>query len=710
VETVEEEKLGQYGRENRRFWRCLTGREGAGTVAEAGPAQEDEEYEQAIVEASCVYQVDVATEELVPLEEGWGQPPRHCLLSQELVLVFDFGSEVYVYNGKNAPFEARKAGARLAQELWGGGWDYRECAINPALGKLGSLRVEERPDWTVLGRINSCMETVLFREKFTDWPDKTRLIGTKVGGLVGKKDEVVVDVNVTPAWAWADLAGVSGASLAEQEVEEPDLELEGSHLGRGRGYYDEVERRKYEISTLGVSAWHVEEASSVELGESWTGQFHSGDTYVIRWNYKVALTGRALKGGASKHSAVGRERCAYFFWQGAESKTALQGASALQTVELDSEKGPQLRVAEGREHAAFLQLWNGSMTIYSGRRCAPPSSSWRMFVVQGEMSEEIFLREVSCCQSSLRARGVFLILSSQSGRLFLWLGRVSAPHQSEAGRARCRAWSSAPPSELGVRAVKAMEVVEQGEETKEFWAAVGQTKGDSRLEAGDSRLEATPRMFHCTSVLGSFEVTEVRPDWVNTGRVCSLLHSQARLYSAEQPALFMFDCGTVLYLWQGWEAACESEESNPNPLIPGTGSGGVRWHAERRAAMGTLLEYRRARYGNPVPRAELVWAGHEPRQFIHMFPMWEEKPEVAACNQQAVGDSDLETSYSALSRTEYTWEELEVRPLPPGVDPARIETYLSHTAFQEKFSMTKSEYAACPRWKQIDMKKDAGLF
>ena len=53
---------------------------------------------------------------------------------------------------------------------------------------LSHPRVTERPDWTILGRINSCMETILFREKFTDWPDKSRLIGSMVGAAAGKKE------------------------------------------------------------------------------------------------------------------------------------------------------------------------------------------------------------------------------------------------------------------------------------------------------------------------------------------------------------------------------------------------------------------------------------------------------------------------------------------------------------------------------------------
>ena len=49
---------------------------------------------------------------------------------------------------------------------------------------------------------------------------------------------------------------------------------------------------------------------------------------------------------------------------------------------------------------------------------------------------------------------------------------------------------------------------------------------------------------------------------------------------------------------------------------------------------------------------------------------------------KAVSSADLEATFSLLSRTSYSWEELQQRPLPHGVDPARIEAYLDTLAFQ----------------------------
>ena len=41
---------------------------------------------------------------------------------------------------------------------------------------------------------------------------------------------------------------------------------------------------------MDVTTWHVSEYETVELSD-FNGNFHVQDTYVIRWKYKVSLTG-----------------------------------------------------------------------------------------------------------------------------------------------------------------------------------------------------------------------------------------------------------------------------------------------------------------------------------------------------------------------------------------------------------------------------------
>ena len=38
------------------------------------------------------------------------------------------------------------------------------------------MKSSSRPEWCMIAKVNQNMETVLFKEKFSDWPDATKLI------------------------------------------------------------------------------------------------------------------------------------------------------------------------------------------------------------------------------------------------------------------------------------------------------------------------------------------------------------------------------------------------------------------------------------------------------------------------------------------------------------------------------------------------------
>lgn len=79
-----------------------------------------------------------------------------CMLQ---VLVFDFGSEVYVWHGKEVTIAQRKVAFQLAKHLWNGMFDYTCCDVNPLdPGGCNTLI----PRWETHTHTHACLITYFF--------------------------------------------------------------------------------------------------------------------------------------------------------------------------------------------------------------------------------------------------------------------------------------------------------------------------------------------------------------------------------------------------------------------------------------------------------------------------------------------------------------------------------------------------------------------
>ncbi|XP_075978885.1 uncharacterized protein LOC142978355 isoform X3 [Anticarsia gemmatalis] len=713
-----------------QFWSLLGVTEGIENYSpiETGHADEDEIFESCIIQTNMCY--EVKDDELVPIEEYWGQTPKIAMLNQTKVIVFDYGSEMYIWYGKNVPLESRRRAAQLAQEMFDEGYNYEECHINPLNAAVyqGAREASEqpsktstsRPEWAILSKVTQHMETILFKEKFLDWPDYSRVI--KVKSPENKSNSV----EITPCDA---------EEMWSNEYQDPDLILEGSHIGRGTHYYDKENMRHYDIRTKSVCKWVIQEYDFQKVeNDTEIGEFFSGDSYIIRWEYQITATGRELNGKPSKHNITGRDRCAYFCWQGRDASSNEKGAAALLTVELDREKGPQIRVAQGNEPPAFLNLFQGNLVIHQGKRDTD-KSRYRLFVTRGNLTNEAYLLQVPCSVRQLRSRGSLLLVDTEKGCLYIWHGARSMKHTKNIAIELANKLIARKSSYLfgeNVSDVKITEVRE-GEEPKEVLDALGVANkqyynsvvGGGRETCGD----VTPRLFHFTDLGGQFEANEVLSPLRHDHLVTPFPFEQKELYSASQPALFLLDDGKCVWLWQGWWPRGEDGELEPAERNAGVGAFAARWQAMRVAALRTCDAYWRvsrapatvpgaepADSAAPRPDVRIVAAGLEPQRFTDLFDTWHDHDQAADANiahglkagAALAGGEELSrlTSCGGV----LALAALQRRPLPPHVDPHHLERHLDDTDFMEAFGMTKEEFSVLPAWKQTNMKKDVGLF
>ncbi|XP_049562423.1 supervillin isoform X4 [Orcinus orca] len=699
IQTIEE-GINTHTHAAKDFWKLLGGQT---SYQSAGDPKEDELYETAIIETNCIYRL--MDDKLVPDDDYWGKIPKCSLLQAREVLVFDFGSEVYVWHGKEVTLAQRKIAFQLAKHLWNGTFDYENCDINPLdPGECNPLiprKGQGRPDWAIFGRLTEHNETILFKEKFLDWTELKRPNEKNASELAQHKDDPRAEVKPYDVTRMVPVPQTTAGTV-----------LDGVNVGRGYGLVQGDDRGQLEVASLSVDVWHILEFDYSRLPKQSIGQFHEGDAYVVKWKFIVSTAVGSRQKGEHPVRVAGKEKRVYFFWQGRQSTVSEKGTSALMTVQLDEERGAQVQVLQGKEPPCFLQCFQGGMVVHSGRREEEEDnaqSEWRLYCVRGEVPVEGNLLEVACHCSSLRSRTSMVVLNVHKALIYLWHGCKAQAHTKEVGRTAANKIKEQCPLEAGLHSSSKVTIHEcdEGSEPLGFWDALGRRdrKAYDCMLQDPGNFNFTPRLFILSSSSGNFSATEFMYPARDPSVVNSMPFLQEDLYSAPQPALFLVDNHHEVYLWQGWWPV-------ENKI---TGSARIRWASDRKSAMETVLQYCRGKsLKKPPPKSYLIHAGLEPLTFTNMFPSWEHREDIAEITEMDTEVSNqitlVEDVLAKLCKTIYPLADLLARPLPEGVDPLKLEIYLTDEDFEFALDMTRDEYNALPAWKQVNLKKAKGLF
>ncbi|XP_060128082.1 advillin [Zootoca vivipara] len=425
-----------------------------------------------------------------------------------------------------------------------------------------------------------------------------------------------------------------------------------------------------------VEVWRVENLELVPVDHRWHGFFYGGDCYLVLYTYEV---------NRKPHYIL-------YIWQGRHATVDELAASAYHAVELDQQfdgEPVQVRLSMGKEPRHFLAIFKGKLVFFEGgtsrkggSEAEPPV---RLFQIRGTDSSNTKAVEVPSLAASLNSNDVFL-LKTQTDH-YLWYGKGSSGDEREMAK------------ELATTLCNGIqEMVTEGQEPPEFWELLG----GKAPYASEKRLQEEvpdypPRLFECSNKTGYFvaiEITDFTQDDLSESDV------------------MMLDTWDQIFLWIGKEAN----------------------ETERKEALTMAQEYLQTHPSGKETDTPIliIKQGFEPPNFTGWFLAWDpyrwSEGKTYEQLKKELGDATnivritADLNGASLTPRPGTLESsncptypLEVLlssqdELPEDVDPAKKENFLSAQDFLQVFGIPREEFAALPPWKQLNMKKEKGLF
>ncbi|EDM16510.1 advillin [Rattus norvegicus] len=423
-----------------------------------------------------------------------------------------------------------------------------------------------------------------------------------------------------------------------------------------------------------VEVWRIENLELVPVEYQWHGFFYGGDCYLVLYTYDVN----------------GKPCYILYIWQGRHASQDELAASAYQAVEVDQQFGGapvQVRVSMGKEPRHFMAIFKGKLVIYEGgtsrKGNVEPDPPVRLFQIHGNDKSNTKAVEVSASASSLNSNDVFLLWTQAEH--YLWYGKGSSGDERAMAKELAELLCDGD-----------ADTVAEGQEPPEFWDLLGGKApyaNDKRLQ--QETLDIQVRLFECSNKTGRFLVTEVTDftqDDLSPGDV------------------MLLDTWDQVFLWIGAEANA----------------------TEKEGALSTAQEYLVTHPSGRDPDTPIliIKQGFEPPTFTGWFLAWDPhiwsegksyeqlKNELGDATAIVRITTDMKNATLSLNSSEsgpkyYPVEVLlksQDQELPEDVDPTKKENYLSERDFVSVFGITRGQFVSLPGWKQLQLKKEAGLF